>query len=69
MMSLSKSFFALTKYMADDEEFGEFWNIIYNEYQLTLSLLLKITGYKELMENEPSGKASIDGESLLYCHW
>jgi len=60
MMSLSKSFFALTKYMADDEEFGEFWTIIYNEYQLTLRLLLKITGYKELMENEPSGKASID---------
>lgn len=60
MMSLSKSFFALTKYMAEDEEFGEFWTIIYNEYQLTLRLLLKITGYKELMENEPSGKASID---------
>ena len=59
MMSLSKSFFALTKYMAEDEEFGEFWTIIYNEYRLTLRLLLKITGYKELMENEPSGKASI----------
>ena len=60
MMSLSKSFFALTKYMAEDEEFGEFWTIIYNEYRLTLRLLLKITGYKELMENEPSGKASIE---------
>ena len=60
MMSLSKSFFALTKYMADDEEFGAFWNIIHDEYQLTLRLLLKVTGYKELMENEPSGKASIE---------
>ncbi len=60
MMSLSKSFFDLTKYMAEDEEFGEFWTIIYNEYRLTLRLLLKITGYKELMENEPSGKASIE---------
>jgi len=60
MMSLSKSFFALTKYMAEDEEFGEFWTIIYNEYRLTLRLLLKITGYKELMENEQSGKASIE---------
>jgi phosphoenolpyruvate carboxylase len=60
MMSLSKSFFALTKYMEEDEEFGGFWTIIHNEYQLTLRLLLKITGYKELMENEPSGKASID---------
>ena len=60
MMSLSKSFFPLTKYMAEDEEFGEFWTLIYKEYKLTLVLLLKITGYKALMENEPSGKASID---------
>ena len=60
MMSLSKSFFPLTKYMAEDEEFGEFWTLIYKEYKLTLALLLKITGYKTLMENEPSGKASID---------
>ena len=60
MMSLTKSFFDLTKYMSDDEEFGAFWNIIYAEYITTKSLLLKLTGYKELMENEPSGKASIE---------
>lgn len=60
MMSLTKSFFSLTKYMSEDEEFGEFWNIIYNEYLSTKRLLLKLTGYKELMENEPSGKASIE---------
>ncbi len=59
MMALSKSFFDLTKYMSKDEEFGDFWNIIYNEYITTKTLLLKLTGYKELMENEPSGKASI----------
>ncbi|UKM66023.1 phosphoenolpyruvate carboxylase [Flavobacteriaceae bacterium GSB9] len=59
MMSLTKSFFDLTKYMAKDEEFGEFWNIIHEEYLTTQRLLLKLTGYKELMENEPSGKASI----------
>jgi phosphoenolpyruvate carboxylase len=59
MMSLSKSFFDLTKYMAEDEEFGEFWNIIYQEYLTTKRLILKLTGYKELMENEPAGKASI----------
>lgn len=60
MMSLTKSFFDLTKYMSKDAEFGEFWNIIYSEYITTKTLLLKLTGYKELMENEPSGKASID---------
>ena len=60
MMSLSKSFFDLTKYMSDDPEFGEFWNIIYSEYETTKHLLLKLTGYKNLMEEEPAGKASID---------
>ena len=60
MMSLTKSFFDLTKYMSKDEEFGEFWNIIYTEYLTTKRLLLKLTGYEELMENEPSGKASIE---------
>lgn len=60
MMSLTKSFFDLTKYMSKDEEFGDFWNIIYSEYITTKTLLLKLTGYKQLMENEPSGKASIE---------
>ena len=60
MMSLSKSFFDLTKYMSEDAEFGEFWNIIYSEYETTKRLLLKLTGYKNLMEEEPAGKASID---------
>lgn len=60
MMSLTKSFFDLTKYMQKDEEFGAFWTIIYNEYLTTKELLLKLTGYKELMENEPAGKASIE---------
>lgn len=59
MMSLSKSFFDLTKYMADDEEFGDFWTLIYEEYKLSKRLILKLTGYKELMEEEPAGKASI----------
>ncbi|MCB4807056.1 phosphoenolpyruvate carboxylase [Tamlana sp. 62-3] len=59
MMSLTKSFFDLTKYMSKDEEFGAFWNIIHEEYLTTKRLLLKLTGYNELMENEPAGKASI----------
>ena len=59
VMSLTKSFFDLTSYMAEDEEFGEFWNIIHEEYLLSKRLLLKLTGHKELMENYPDGKASI----------
>ncbi|MFD1062444.1 phosphoenolpyruvate carboxylase [Winogradskyella litorisediminis] len=60
MMALSKSFFDLTKYMADDKEFGEFWKLIYKEYETSKRLILKLTGYEELMEEEPAGKASID---------
>ncbi len=59
MMSLTKSFFSLTAYMKDDKEFGDFWQLIYEEYQRTHKMLLKVTGYKELMENQPAGRASI----------
>lgn len=59
MMSLSKSFFPLTAYMKDDKEFGKFWEIIYDEYCETRRLLLKLSGYEELMENYPDGRASI----------
>lgn len=59
MMSLSKSFFDLTRYMAEDAEYGEFWNVIYQEYETSKRLILKLTGYSELMQEEPSGKASI----------
>jgi phosphoenolpyruvate carboxylase len=59
MMSLSKSFFDLTKYMLEDPEYGEFWNIIYEEYKESKRLILKLTSYSELMQEEPSGKASI----------
>ncbi|MEY8849855.1 phosphoenolpyruvate carboxylase [Psychroserpens sp. XS_ASV72] len=60
MMSLSKSFFDLTKYMADDQEYGDFWKLIFKEYEISKRLLLKLAGFNELMENEPVGKASID---------
>ena len=59
MMSLSKSFFDLTRYMVEDAEYGEFWNVIYQEYETSKRLILKLTGYSELMQEEPSGKASI----------
>ncbi|MCK8520385.1 phosphoenolpyruvate carboxylase [Aquimarina sp. D1M17] len=60
MMSLTKSFFELTAYMKEDSEYGAFWDVIHDEYLLTKRLLFKLTGYTELMQNEPAGKASID---------
>ncbi|WP_333600381.1 phosphoenolpyruvate carboxylase [Flavobacterium sp.] len=59
MMSLAKCFFPLTAYMKKDAEFGDFWQIIYDEFLETKRLLLKIAGHQELMENYPDGKASI----------
>ena len=60
MMSVAKSYFQLTAYMKDDPEFGAFWQIIYAEFEETKRLLLKIAGHKELMENYPDSKASIE---------
>jgi len=60
MMSLSKSFLALTAYMEDDPVYGAFWSIIYNEYLLSKRLLLKLTGFDTLMEDQQAGKKSID---------
>ncbi|EIJ40598.1 MULTISPECIES: phosphoenolpyruvate carboxylase [Galbibacter] len=59
MMSLTKSFFKLTAYMQDDKEFGAFWKIIHEEYERSKAMLLKLTGYSELMEDTRSMKASI----------
>ena len=45
--------------MQNDKLFGDFWNLIYSEFVLTKEMILKLTGFDELMENEPAGKASI----------
>tara|TARA_B100000768_G_scaffold101812_1_gene94807 strand:- start:199 stop:2784 length:2586 start_codon:yes stop_codon:yes gene_type:complete len=65
MMSLSKSFLDLTKYMSNDKEYGDFWNIIYDEYNNTLEMLYKLTGSKKLMKEEPTGKLSIEARESI----
>ena len=60
MMSLKKSYFPLTSYMKNDEEFSEFWHILYNEYQLSYDMLLEVSGYSKLMQEEPISKMSIE---------
>jgi phosphoenolpyruvate carboxylase len=59
MMSMTKSFFQLTAYMAEDSQFGAFWTQIHEEFQLTKKLVLELTAMKTLMEDEKAGKASI----------
>ena len=59
MMSLTKSFFELTSYMKHDKEFGDFWEIIKKEFFLSKKMIIKLTGYSKLMENEKAGRSSI----------
>ena len=59
MMSLTKCYFELTSYMKEDEKYGEFWNILYEEYLLSKEMLLLISGYDVLMENESISRESI----------
>ncbi len=59
MMSLTKSFFPLTAYMKDDAVFGEFWTIIFAEYERSRAILLELTGYSELMEDSKAKRASV----------
>lgn len=60
MMSLSKCYFPLTAYLSDHPEFGEIWNIIHEEYQLTKRLTLLISGESVLLEHAPDTKKSIE---------
>ncbi len=59
MMSMSKSNFNVTAKLADDPEYGAFWTMLKNEYELTCSLLLKLSNTKVLMEEAPVERQSI----------
>ncbi|MEM9000888.1 MAG: phosphoenolpyruvate carboxylase [Bacteroidota bacterium] len=59
MMSLAKTNFDLTSYMKNDAEFGDFWNILHDEYRLSKKMLLQISGHSILMENEAVSRESV----------
>lgn len=59
MMSMTKSNFALTSYLANDSRFGDFWKMLNTEYELTRSYLLKLSKAPMLMNNYPIEKESI----------
>lgn len=60
MMSLSKSDFRLTSYMRDDEVYGQFWQMLHAEYELSREMTLLISDYEQLMEEEPITRRSIE---------
>ncbi|HVK49359.1 MAG TPA: phosphoenolpyruvate carboxylase [Pseudobacter sp.] len=58
-MAMKKCFFPLTEFLAQDERYGEIWNKIYNEYELTQRYIFQLTGKKELMADYPVEQLSI----------
>lgn len=59
IMSMSKSDFRVTAHLRDDEHYGAFWTILKNEFDLTRTMLLELTGNRELMQEYPVEKNSI----------
>ncbi len=59
MQSLKKSFFALTQYLSDDPKFGEFWQMLKAEADLTIEMLKRISGQHHLLDSEPVIQESI----------
>jgi phosphoenolpyruvate carboxylase len=60
MQSLAKCDFAFTAYLQKDKEFGDFWKSLYDEYQLTHSMILELSGQKKLLESNPVARMSIE---------
>ncbi|MFM9837815.1 MAG: phosphoenolpyruvate carboxylase [Cyclobacteriaceae bacterium] len=59
MMSLTKTFYEATTYLGSDPEFGDFWKKMYNEFLLSKTKTLEISGLSELMGNNPNNKQSV----------
>jgi phosphoenolpyruvate carboxylase len=58
-MSMKKSFFPLTAYLAKHPQFSTIWKMIYEEYEKTKKYLLMLSGASDLMENYPVERLSI----------
>ena len=59
MMSMLKSSFALTQYIKDDPKYGAIWELIKKEFDLTTALVLELSDSNELMQEDKTGRASI----------
>jgi len=59
MMSMSKSDFRVTAYLREDKRFGEFWQMLKDEFDLTKAMLIALTGSQTLMDEYPVERRSI----------
>jgi phosphoenolpyruvate carboxylase len=58
-MAMKKCFFPLTEFLATHERYGELWNDIYQEYELTQKYIFQLSGKNELMADYPVEQLSI----------
>jgi len=58
-MSMSKSDFRVTAYLEKDKRFGGFWRKLRDEFELTKTMLLELTGSTVLMQEYPVERKSI----------
>lgn len=65
VMSMKKTYFPLTAYLAEHSRYGAFWQDLRQEYLLTKELVLRLTGQQELMENEPLARLSISSREKI----
>lgn len=59
MQSLAKSNFEVTRYIGADPQFGEFWNMLFTEYERTLNSLKEISGESDLLSENTASRDSI----------
>jgi phosphoenolpyruvate carboxylase len=58
-MAMKKSFFPLTQYLSKHPKYGEIWQMIYEEFELTKKYVFLLSGKTELMAGYPVEQLSI----------
>ena len=58
-MAMKKCYFPLTQYLSTHPKYGELWQMIYDEFELTKKYIFLLTGKTALMANYPVEQLSI----------
>lgn len=59
MMSLTKTNYQATAYLANDPDYGLFWKKMHAEFELARHSVLAVSGLTELLENNPAIRDSV----------
>ncbi len=59
MMSMNKSYFPLTYYIKENPKFGAFWEILFQEFNLSKDIMLELTGFAILQQEDSLSRKSV----------